>query len=90
MNSPEIIAAVEDYLQLDELTEIVHTSPINYEEGDNLIHLVARGRVGCGNYSRRMFDVMPVRPLIVTDKQIPCQRCGDMARAWTCPDHQER
>lgn len=91
MNSPETIAAVEEYLRLDELTKIVMESPINFEPGDDLVYFVARGRAAVGrNYGRRMFDVMPARMIPVGDRQIPCQRCGDMARAWTCPEHQER
>lgn len=91
--TPEL-AAIEQHLELDHLTEIVNRVPMNYEAGDGLVQTVARGSVRARrgrNHVRPMFQVMGSGAGSAhTDyPQPPCPSCGDFSRSWNCDTHRE-
>lgn len=90
---PALLEEIEMTLDMHYQTEIINRLPMEYEKGDNLMQLVARGSIQAeeaGHYPRPMFQVLPPlapRPLPPRIKQLPCTACGDFSRTWNCEAH---
>lgn len=90
---PELVAAIEDWLEIDTATEIFETTPPNH---DGLVYTAARGKHGTGaqtsnSYSRPMFQVFAdgVGSALMRPYRDPCPACDDWSRTSKCEEHYE-
>lgn len=91
---PDLVEYLEQYFDMHYQTEIVETAHMDYEKGDGIVELTARGGVKArvsGSYPRPMFQVLPVPVRHITPapsfRQVPCVDCGNFARSWNCEAH---
>lgn len=90
-----VVAAIEDYLDQEEQTEIAGHYPAHFCEDDGLITLTtigARAARRRANYVRPMFQAIPLgasSTIAVRDTD-PCPDCDNWAYTSRCAQHAER
>lgn len=91
---PELVAAIEDWLEIDTATKIFETTPPNH---DGLVFTAAHGgEWGTGaqasnSYSRPMFQLFidGVGSALMRSYRDPCPACDDWSRTSKCSEHVE-
>ncbi len=81
----ELVAQIEDHLDMHYLTEI--TEQILMDESDGDLMIVFANGWTRKSYPRPMFQLIPDAVGRATAPGVPCNLCGDFSRSWSCPDH---
>lgn len=81
----EVVARIEEYLDQDYLTEIIHTEKVS---DDGIQYLYAAGRTK-KSYTRPMFQLIWYSAFSGTGPRVtPCQ-CDRFDQSWACELHPE-
>lgn len=84
----EVVAAIEEHLELDRLTALEFTAGLGHaDDGLKVFHAVG---ATTRTYNRPMFQVLSTEAFSCAPLPIrPCPDCDDWARSWKCEKHHE-
>lgn len=86
----ELVAAIEEHLDMQYSTMVVERIPMDDEPELQvkraLGYYIARRS---GNYTRPMLQILPNEAFsgMLPHPRIQCPACYDFSRSWNCPDH---
>lgn len=80
----DLVKAIEDHLDQQEMTRIVHTN----QSCPGLVTTIPAGRPPLG-WHRPMFQILAEKPEPTTTWDTGCAACFDLSRSWNCAEHQD-